>query len=74
MAMAVISPLLGDYTLTPTRLSHKGDDDNDDYNDDKEKNFRHVRINSENRLSASSSMSSACPPHISAQFQGDEWL
>ena len=48
MPRAVTRPLPSDYTLSPTRFSHKDDDDDDD-ND-----FRCVRINSENRLSASS--------------------
>jgi hypothetical protein len=50
MTWAVISPLPSDHTLSPTRLSYKGYNDNDDYNDDKDNNFRHVRINGENRL------------------------
>jgi hypothetical protein len=41
MPWAVIPPIPSDYTLSPKRLSHKGDDDDED-ND-----FRRVRINSE---------------------------
>lgn len=52
----------------PTRLWHKGDEDDDD-ND-----FRRGRINNEKRLSGSSCMSSVCPPHVSAQLPQDGWL
>lgn len=58
MPWAVIPPLPSDYNLSPTRLSHKGDDD-DDYDND----FRCVSINSEKRLSTSSCMSLVCPLH-----------
>jgi len=40
MPRAVIPPIPSDYTLSPKRLSHKGDDD-------KENDFRRIRINSE---------------------------